>query len=621
MARYRRYLIILASALLLIPAGVSHASLTSTNFSINRDAISGGGLDASSALFKNASTAGQSSPLGASSSAGFNNYPGFWHALVSGSTVTHADTYAVTPSAGAGGSISPGSTQTVNYNERTSFTLTPNTGYHIASVSGCGGLLSGQTYTTGQITGDCTVSASFAINTFIVTPSSGSNGAISPNTAQTVNYGATMSFTITPNAGYAIASITGCGGTLSGNTYMTGPVTGNCTVLASFAAVTPPAFSSTSPASGSFVNKAAAGYTLSKNVTSGSITFIRTGGAADPALHVYTFTASDMTAGTHSVNTGLVLVNGAVYAVSFNATDGAGNAAATVSNTNITYDTTSASVTINSPASNSIVNTAAVGYTLSEDVSTGTIVFTRTGGAADGSSPHTYTMAGTDITAGSHTINTKLPLVSGSVYSLGIENVADAAGNLTATISPNTSITYDATAVAITNTTPVANSVISDSSVGYTLSEQALSGKVTFTRTGGAADNSSPHVYTFKASDLTAGAHTVDTGLVLADGAIYTVSFDAIDLAGNVATTVSNGSITYKTNVPADGDLTGDGTVDAADALKALRIAAGIDTATAADLSRGDVAPLVSGTPHPDGKIDIGDVVVILRKAVGLVSW
>ncbi len=62
--------------------------------------------------------------------------------------------FTVTPSAGANGSINPSTPQTVNYNGTASFTVTPNTGYQIASVTGCGGTLSGNTYTTGQITAD-----------------------------------------------------------------------------------------------------------------------------------------------------------------------------------------------------------------------------------------------------------------------------------------------------------------------------------------------------------------------------------------------------------------------------------------------------------------------------------
>jgi hypothetical protein len=44
----------------------------------------------------------------------------------------------------------------------------------------------------------------------------------------------TVSFTLTPDAGYRIDSVTGCGGTLSGDTYTTGPVSGDCAVEATF---------------------------------------------------------------------------------------------------------------------------------------------------------------------------------------------------------------------------------------------------------------------------------------------------------------------------------------------------------------------------------------------------
>ncbi|WP_020674812.1 hypothetical protein [Geopsychrobacter electrodiphilus] len=68
--------------------------------------------------------------------------------------------YTVSTSAGTSGSISPTSA-TVTANQTTSFTVTPDTGYNIDTVSGCGGSLSGSTYTTGAITADCTVTASF----------------------------------------------------------------------------------------------------------------------------------------------------------------------------------------------------------------------------------------------------------------------------------------------------------------------------------------------------------------------------------------------------------------------------------------------------------------------------
>ena len=66
-----------------------------------------------------------------------------------------------------------------------------------------------------------------------------------------------------------------------------------------------------------------------------------------------------------------------------------------------------------------------------------------------------------------------------------------------------------------------------------------------------------------------------------------------------------------------DGDLDGGG-VSMLDAQKALRISAGLATATDYELLHGDVAPEVNGISQPDGKIDINDVSVILQRAKGL---
>jgi hypothetical protein len=55
------------------------------------------------------------------------------------------------------------------------------------------------------------------------------------------------------------------------------------------------------------------------------------------------------------------------------------------------------------------------------------------------------------------------------------------------------------------------------------------------------------------------------------------------------------------------------------DAMIALAIAMGEVTPTPSQLAHADVAPLINGVPQPDGKIDIGDVLWILRKVVGLV--
>jgi hypothetical protein len=71
----------------------------------------------------------------------------------------------------------------------------------------------------------------------------------------------------------------------------------------------------------------------------------------------------------------------------------------------------------------------------------------------------------------------------------------------------------------------------------------------------------------------------------------------------------------------ATGDINGDGVVTLADALLALQASSGLKKLTIAQQARGDVAPLVTKKPVPDGVITSGDVLVITGKAIGLISF
>ena len=71
----------------------------------------------------------------------------------------------------------------------------------------------------------------------------------------------------------------------------------------------------------------------------------------------------------------------------------------------------------------------------------------------------------------------------------------------------------------------------------------------------------------------------------------------------------------------ADGDVNGDGQVDLADLLLAMRILNGQYTPTPEEQARWDVAPLVSGVPQPDGQNTLGDYVVLQRKVLGIISF
>ena len=70
------------------------------------------------------------------------------------------------------------------------------------------------------------------------------------------------------------------------------------------------------------------------------------------------------------------------------------------------------------------------------------------------------------------------------------------------------------------------------------------------------------------------------------------------------------------------GDIVQNGIVDINDARYALQCVVGLATPTSAEIQRGDIGPLLNGKANPNGKIDLVDAILILRKALGdPVSW
>lgn len=74
-----------------------------------------------------------------------------------------------------------------------------------------------------------------SVTTYAANATARTGGTVSPASAM-VNAGGTTTFTVTPSSGYIISGVTGCGDTLSGNTYTTGAINAGCTVTASFSA-------------------------------------------------------------------------------------------------------------------------------------------------------------------------------------------------------------------------------------------------------------------------------------------------------------------------------------------------------------------------------------------------
>jgi hypothetical protein len=177
--------------------------------------------------------------VGAPSDVSGNGHPWSWTCAGAngGQTATcsaQIQTWTVTPSAGANGSIGPATPQTVDNGAAASFTVTPNAGFAIASVTGCGGSLNGNVYTTAAIAGDCSVTATFAPAIYRVTPVAGAHGTITPNTVQVVSYNAVLSFKANPDPSYKATGVSGCGAMIKNNKITTAPTTADCTLTVTF---------------------------------------------------------------------------------------------------------------------------------------------------------------------------------------------------------------------------------------------------------------------------------------------------------------------------------------------------------------------------------------------------
>ncbi len=148
------------------------------------------------------------------------------------------NTYTITPSVVANGSISLSGAVSANLGDSQTFTITPNPGYHVVDV-----LVDGATagpvasYTFKNVSASHTIAATFALNTYTITPIAGSNGSISPSGVVTINHGGNQTYTITPNTGYHVASVTVDGASVGAvSSYTFNKLESNHTIAVQFAA-------------------------------------------------------------------------------------------------------------------------------------------------------------------------------------------------------------------------------------------------------------------------------------------------------------------------------------------------------------------------------------------------
>ncbi|OQX24535.1 MAG: hypothetical protein BWK80_20345 [Desulfobacteraceae bacterium IS3] len=147
--------------------------------------------------------------------------------------------YKITASAGSNGTIYPSGDVTVNEGSSRTFSMSPNPGYEVESVTVDGkafGAISD--YTFPNVAANHIISVTFkasAVTQFTITASAGNNGSISPPGAVTVNSGASRTFTMFPNAGYEVDTVTVDGASVGAvSTYTFTGVTSNRSIFVTF---------------------------------------------------------------------------------------------------------------------------------------------------------------------------------------------------------------------------------------------------------------------------------------------------------------------------------------------------------------------------------------------------
>ena len=199
-----------------------------------------------------------------------------------------SDTFTITASTGPNGNVTPAGVTTLSYGGSQTYTITPITGYHVADVLVDGSSVGNvTTYPFTSVSASHTISATFAINQYTITATSGADGTVTPAGVTTVSYGGSQAYTIAATtAGYHIANVLADGvsnGTISSYTFTN--VQANHTISATFA-INQYTITATSGADGT--------------VTPAGVTTVSYGGS-----QAYTIAAT--TAGYHIAN---VLVDG-----------------------------------------------------------------------------------------------------------------------------------------------------------------------------------------------------------------------------------------------------------------------------------------------------------------------
>jgi GH18 family chitinase/lysophospholipase L1-like esterase len=208
-------------------------------------------------------------------------------------------TFTIYVTVGTGGIVSPAGNTTVNYGSSQTFAITPSTGYQITQIIADGvSKTVASSYTFTNITAPHTLIIMFSPLTYTITASAGSGGSVAPSGATIMNYGTSITYSITPSTGYVINTLTvdGVNQSNPGASYTFNNVTANHTIAATFRILTYTITASIASGSGTItpagvttVNYGGSqAYTITP-ATNYVITSVLVDGVSQGAISSYTF--------------------------------------------------------------------------------------------------------------------------------------------------------------------------------------------------------------------------------------------------------------------------------------------------------------------------------------------
>ena len=294
------------------------------------------------------------------------------------------------------------------------------------------------------------------------------------------------------------------------------------------------------PSSRSILNTMNVSYSLSEEVFEGSFKWTWMGGVNDDsAPYTAILTVDERTSGPHNdieLSNNPEIVENALYTISVNAKDRAGNEAKAVFIPGIQYDFTPPTLTILSPVSGEAINQKSISFMNSELLESGQFIWTQTGGNSDNNSPHISNLKNEELLSGEvgpAILREDPMLVDGAIYE--IKYVAsDPAGNISDTVIVK-DILYDITAPLISINYPQSNAFINKSEMLFDVNENMYDFSIIWE---GVNQNNEKDLLSFNADGIIdSGQYNSDDLMVpeLKDATVYTIKINGKDRAGNIA--------------------------------------------------------------------------------------